>query len=169
MSDDGVDYRKMVAMDDSEISMFLEKSMSGVLALTKDGRPYSFPVCFAYDDTEEYIYVIFGTHENSKKIEYLEHNPQASLTVYERSPGAEIQSVILSGPMREIEDEARIEKAKKMLLSRHCTAPLYFWAVASEELDFKYYLLDIEEKSGRDSEVSWPSSVKKEIESMLEE
>lgn len=169
MTDDGIDYRDVVAMEEDEIDAFLDEHQSGVLSLSREDEPYGFPVCYAHDPDEDVIYVIFGMHPGSKKVAYVEDNHRASLAVYDRSPGAKVRSAIASGSFHRVEDGERRETARELLLSNHCTAPLYFWGVDSAQLDFEYYRLDIEEKTGRDSEISWPSPVREKIVSMLED
>lgn len=163
-----LDYWDAVNMNDSQIDIFLEEKELGVLALSKEGQPYSFPLCYVHDEDTDTIYFNFGEHEDSKKLEYLEANDRASFTVFDRSGGTHLRSVVIDGTVSEVTDEEELELARELLLRRHCAAPLYFWGVASRDLDFTYYKLDIETKHGRNSELEWPDEVKKQIRSMIE-
>lgn len=166
--DDTIDYWDVVNMDNDEIDIFLEEKQLGVLSLSKENEPYGIPVCYVHDDDTGTIYFNFGAHEDSKKLEFIEANPQASFTVFDRSPGAHLRSVVVKGTLSRVTGEEERKLARELLLRRHCSAPLYFWGVASRDLSFPFYRLDIDEKHGRDSEPEWPDAVQEEIRKMLE-
>lgn len=168
MSEDKIDYWDVINMDEDQIDIFLEEKTLGVLSLSKDDQPYGIPLCYVHDEDTDTIYFNFGEHEHSRKLEYIDANPRASFTVYDRSPGAHLRSVIVEGTVTEVTDEEERDLARELLLRRHCSAPLYFWGVASKDLSFPFYKLEIEEKYGRDSELEWPDAVKDRIRSMLE-
>jgi nitroimidazol reductase NimA-like FMN-containing flavoprotein (pyridoxamine 5'-phosphate oxidase superfamily) len=91
-------------MDDDEIDRTLREVGYGTLALTRDDDAYGVPVSFGYDGDRVFLY-LFKFGEESKKLGYSEPTQRASLTVIDVESRTEWRSVIVTGTLREVDDD----------------------------------------------------------------
>ena len=81
-------------LERAEIEAFLRQGFWGVLALAADDEPYGVPIIYGYDDDGTF-YIANGP---GKKLEMLQKNPAATLTVVEvEDYGKKWRSVIVYG------------------------------------------------------------------------
>lgn len=91
-------------MDDHEIDQTLKEIGYGTMALTRDDEAYGVPVSFGYDGDRLFLY-LFQFGRESKKLGYSEHTHRASLTVLDVESRTEWRSVIVTGTLREVDDD----------------------------------------------------------------
>ncbi|WP_027407176.1 pyridoxamine 5'-phosphate oxidase family protein [Anaerovibrio sp. RM50] len=117
--------RKNQQLSADECISILEKSTSGVLAVSgDDDYPYAVPLSFAYADNKLYFHVAKSGH----KLDALHRNPKASFCVIDQDNivPAEyttyFRSVIAFGTVRIVEDNTALEKrlALDMLADKYC-------------------------------------------------
>lgn len=93
------------AMGQHEITEFLTEQATGVLALSEDRRAYGIPMSFAYDEENERAIMDLGFADDSKKRRFLETTDEACLTVYEWNSPHDWRSVVVTGPMRPVDED----------------------------------------------------------------
>ena len=117
--------RKKQQLSADECISILEKSTSGVLAVSGDNNyPYAVPLSFAYADNKLYFHVAKSGH----KLDALRKTPKASFCVIDQDNivPAEyttyFRSVIAFGTVRIVEDNTAPEKrlALDMLADKYC-------------------------------------------------
>ncbi|ORT99372.1 Pyridoxamine 5'-phosphate oxidase-related, FMN-binding protein [Anaerovibrio sp. JC8] len=117
--------RKNQQLSADECISILEKSTSGVLAVSgDDDYPYAVPLSFAYVDNKLYFHVAKSGH----KLDALRKNPKASFCVINQDNivPAEyttyFRSVIAFGTVRIVEDNTAPEKrlALDILADKYC-------------------------------------------------
>lgn len=95
-----------IAMSSDEISDFLGESGHGVLSLAREDDAYSVPISFGYDGERLFLSLIqFG--DDSEKLEYIESDGQASLTVYDVETRFDWWSITVRGSLHEVSDDER--------------------------------------------------------------
>jgi len=95
------DYTYTEGMTDRETEERLREANTGVLALARDGDAYAIPVACHYDG--EAVVLRLGDHEGSEKMAYLETTDRASLVLYGYAPPDESWSVVVRGPVVQVE------------------------------------------------------------------
>lgn len=133
-------------MDDEEIEQFLTDQATGVLCLANDRTAYGIPVAFAYEAEGERAVLDLGFAPESKKREFIETTDEVCLTTYEWSQPHDWRSVVMSGPLEELEDDEVDDETEA-----------WFHAVAKDieveerSLELRWYELRVTELSGRTS------------------
>lgn len=92
-------------MDEQEVEQFLREQGVGVLAVSDRDLPYVIPISFGYDGESRlyFIYLLFG--EASKKESLSERVERARFLVYSARSMYEWRSVILTGKLKEVQEE----------------------------------------------------------------
>ncbi len=127
--------------DDTEA--FLTEQASGVLCLADDRRAYGVPVAFAYDAGGERAVLDLGFAPGSKKREFIETTDEVCLTAYEWSATRDWKSVVMTGTLAELDDDAVDDETEA-----------WFHTVATDidaeerDLTLQWYELRVEELSG---------------------
>ena len=93
-------------MGANETEEFLTEQATGVLCLSNERRAYGIPTSFAYDDADERAIMDLGFAEESKKREFIETTDEVCLTVYEWEGPHEWTSVIVTGSLERLSEEA---------------------------------------------------------------
>lgn len=93
------------SMGQHEITTFLTEQATGVLALSRERRAYGIPMSFAWDEESEHAIMDFGFAEGSKKREFIETTDEACLTVYEWTSPTEWRSVVVTGPLQQLDED----------------------------------------------------------------
>lgn len=141
----------MQTLTAADITAVLNNNWLGTLALVDGDRPYAIPMSFGYDDASSQLVMNWGQGEEGRKIEIIETNPNASLTIFEHDTGPPsiYRSVVLSGQIRKIPDD-RVEAAMRILANNaEIVDDFDTWGVPLEEVEFVWTELDIEHASGR--------------------
>ncbi|WP_101296368.1 pyridoxamine 5'-phosphate oxidase family protein [Halegenticoccus soli] len=94
-------------MNEREAKAFLRERGTGVLSLADDGVAYGVPISFGYDGDSRLYFAFVGFGERSKKSELSERTERASFVVYEANTPDDWRSVIVEGPIAEVERSDR--------------------------------------------------------------
>lgn len=137
-------------LDDHEINRALKEIGYGTLALTRDGEAYGVPVSFGYDGDRLFLY-LFQFGEESKKLGYSEHTQRASLTILDIESRDEWRSVIVTGTLREVDDD-EVEHVEAVI-DDNAWFPTFF-PPDSPVTGVQWTELQIEESTGRKGEGS---------------
>lgn len=132
-------------MDDDGIDRTLREVGYGTLALTRDDEAYGVPVSFGYDGDRLFLY-LFQFGEESKKLGYSEPTKRASLTVIDVESRTEWRSVIVTGTLREVDDD-EIEHVEAVI-DDNAWFPTFF-PPDSPVTGVQWTELQIEEATGR--------------------
>ena len=133
-----------------EVAEVLARNGIGVLALYDGTRPYAIPMSFGYDGSEAVFAVQFGSGESSRKRDCLDVSTEASFTVYEEPEQGRWRSVVLSGELVEVPDEATDEAFAALATNAEFAPDTSVWGVPLEEVTFTLYRLDIDDCEGRE-------------------
>ncbi len=142
----------MQTLSKAEITGVLNNNWLGTLSLVDGNTPYAIPMSYGYDDISSQLVMNWGQGEDGRKIEILETNPNASLTIFEHETGSSniYRSVVLSGQIRKIHDD-QVESAMRILANTaEIVNDFETWGVPIEEVDFLWTELDIEHATGRE-------------------
>lgn len=131
----------------SEIDAVIEREGVGVLALSDDDVPYSLPMSYGYDRAGERFYMMFGG--DGRKTDYVNANDVASLTIVEREDYV-WRSVLVRGTIDRVTGGE--ERQAFAALATTATFPndLQVWGERLEDTNLVLYVLDVEERSGRE-------------------
>jgi nitroimidazol reductase NimA-like FMN-containing flavoprotein (pyridoxamine 5'-phosphate oxidase superfamily) len=141
----------MQELTDEVIGAVLERNGIGVLALHGSTYPYQIPMCYGYVADDDRLVVQLTTPDGSRKMECLDANRTASLTVYEETdPGNRWQSVVVRGTLTE-GSYADAERAFAALARNTQSVPNPIsWADPTTRTELMPCEFDIEERSGRE-------------------
>lgn len=142
----------MQRLNEPEINAVLNNNWLGTLSLVDGDKPYGIPMTYGYDADSSQLVMNWGRGNEGRKIEIIESNPNASLTVFEHEDGPPsiYRSVVLTGHIRKIPDD-EVEAAMRILAnSAEIVIDFETWGVPIEEVDFLWTELDIEHASGRE-------------------
>ena len=104
MTVDELEKYGLEAMDDAEISSFLDAQSTGVLGLPTDDVPYMLPLSYVFDGESLYFTYLLG--ESSRKRELTDRAPRARFLVYDVETTFTWESVMLTGELSVVpEDE----------------------------------------------------------------
>ncbi|WIV65810.1 pyridoxamine 5'-phosphate oxidase family protein [Natrialbaceae archaeon AArc-T1-2] len=79
---------------------------TGVLSLASGDEAYAVPISFGYAGETETVYVSFlGYSADSEKVAFAEDTSRASLVTYDVRGKFDWTSVVVRGPIREIDDD----------------------------------------------------------------
>jgi nitroimidazol reductase NimA-like FMN-containing flavoprotein (pyridoxamine 5'-phosphate oxidase superfamily) len=85
---------------------FLHEQGTGVLSLADGGEAYGIPISYGYDEAVDRVYFVFlRPGERSKKEAFAERTDRASLLVHTVDSPGEWRSVVVAGPIHELDDE----------------------------------------------------------------
>jgi len=143
-----------VEMTDGELSEFLHEQGTGVLALAGNGVAYAVPVSIGYDGEGERCLLDLGFGPQSKKREFIEATDTACLTVYDRRSVTDWRSVVLTGTLRRLTGDVEagdedVLDAASLFHTYAKTATASRFDEPLQGIDFEWYELRIEERSGR--------------------
>jgi nitroimidazol reductase NimA-like FMN-containing flavoprotein (pyridoxamine 5'-phosphate oxidase superfamily) len=102
---ENIEYTLTHGMDEATVAARLGEQGTGVLALSRDGDAYAFPVAY-YRDGDS-LFFRLGEASDSEKREYLDATEQATLVVYEADPTPEAReldswSILARGRLRAV-------------------------------------------------------------------
>ena len=134
------------AMDALEIGEFLAGQGTGVLALTRSGSVYAFPVSFAYHEDGQALYFRLGYGPDSQKRAYVEDADEASFVVYDRTDQG-WKSVLAEGQLEPVSDSRLDTSVEEAVYGLH----IPYFQIHREptaELEFSVVRLDADKLSG---------------------
>lgn len=139
------------SVSEEEIDSILGRHETGVLALARDGEPYSIPVSYGYDPDRGRFYFRLVSAPESEKRRFLASTPQARLVIYEEDDPV-YRSVVAVGPLEEISrDDLTVEHVEQYGAAKR---PLFeLWGESCRDLDINLYQLEPEEISGRRTKI----------------
>jgi nitroimidazol reductase NimA-like FMN-containing flavoprotein (pyridoxamine 5'-phosphate oxidase superfamily) len=96
-----------------------------VLATDAGGKPYCSLMAYVTDQACEEIYMV--THRETKKYQNLVENPAVSLLIdsRENAPRRRVAALTVEGSFQLIEDKAKEDRVRQMLLEAHPTWPIF--------------------------------------------
>ncbi len=142
---DRIEFRYTVGMDDVSVERYLEREETGVLGLAADGDAYAIPVAYHYADGS--LYVRLADAGSSTKMDYIERTETACLTCYDVDDTGDSWSVLVTGPMRKL-DEAEQAAFDKTTVNESFL-DLRVFDEDVEAIDLELYELEIESVTGR--------------------
>lgn len=92
-------------MDEAESRAFLREQGHGVLSLADGGEAYGLPVSYGYDEDQGLFLYLLEFGSGGKKFDYIEETERACLTVYAVESPTEWRSVVVTGKLREFDEE----------------------------------------------------------------
>jgi nitroimidazol reductase NimA-like FMN-containing flavoprotein (pyridoxamine 5'-phosphate oxidase superfamily) len=141
----------MRELDGDEIDEVLVRNGIGVLSLIDGDRPYGVPMSFGYSGETLTIAMQFGTGYGGRKMSAVRSSPRACLTVYGRETDSppRWRSVIVSGELREATDDETEQALASLTANAEFASETTVWGIPIEEVKFRLFVLDIEERTGR--------------------
>jgi len=135
-------------MTDEEMVETLADVGYGTLSLSEEAGPYAVPVSFGYDGDAAYTYLLrFG--EESRKIDAAERTERACLTVFEVESRFDWRSVVVTGPLEEVDD---VEHAEEVMEDNAWHPSLFASAATEPMTEVRRVRLRIDEATGRKGE-----------------
>lgn len=140
-------------MSDDELTDFLARQETGVLALSTGDTPYAIPVSYGYDRSRG-IYLRLVSEPESEKRGVLEDGRPARLVVYSAIEGG-YESAIVDGILVAVaSDELTVADIEHY---GDANRPLFeMWGADEPDLDIDLYILESTELSGRRVTVTRP-------------
>ena len=135
------------AMGADAVDEFLARRETGVLALARDGEPYSIPISYGYDVGERTFYLRLVSTPDSEKRSFLAEAPPCRLVIHEEDEPV-YRSVVARGQLEAI-DPSELSPDR---IAQYGTAqrPLFeVWTEAKADLDIELFVLDPDEIGGR--------------------
>jgi len=136
-----------VEMSDAEVGAFLDQRGDGVLAFGGEFG-YALPMSFGYDPAANRCVFQFVFGPESEKRAHIEADRDVTLVSYEWDRPLDWRSVVVSGPLRPVEDVETVA-ASEVFAPRATAIPLSGFGRPVDELEPEWYELDIAEMSGR--------------------
>lgn len=137
-----IEFVYTFGMDGAEIERRLRENATGVLSLARDGTAYAVPVGYHYDG--ERLVLRLARTGDDRKLAFLESTDRASFLVYEVEPPDSSWSVLVSGELRELDDEAfDAATVNEEFL------PLRVFDEPIDEIELSFHELVIDEVVGR--------------------
>ena len=140
---DDTAYDYTIGMNEDEIDERMREGSIGVLSLADGGNSYAIPVAYYYDGKS--VYIRLGIHSDSTKAEMLQTTDTACFLLYDAEPIEESWSVIVTGPIRRIDDPSQFSDA----VINSLFVPLRVFGERIEDLDQTIFELEIESITGR--------------------
>lgn len=132
-------------MAEDEVDRFLRAHGTGTLSLARGDHAYGVPISFGYDgDACYFVFLTLGPE--SKKAAFAETSAETTLTVVETSGQFDWASVIVTGPIAEL--DADEWDAARDALADNAWHPSLF-SEASPQGDVAGYRLDLDHVSGQ--------------------
>jgi len=127
---------------------FFASQGHGVLSLAKDNDGYGIPVSYGYDLESERCILQFVTESESQKQQFLETSDTVTLTVYEYGSDGTWQSVVATGSLQSLSNDAVANWAAAIFFTQASNIET---ASRREDSDTKveWYEYDIETLTGR--------------------
>lgn len=142
---DPTNFVYTVGMTDSEVTDVLERRTSGVLSFAVDDDAYAIPISYHYADGS--VYFRFGNdRDEAGKVAAAETTGDACFVLYEEDD-EDSWSVILSGPLRRVDDPAARGFDETTMRERF--GPIRVFDEAVEEIRVELYELDARRTVGR--------------------
>lgn len=138
-----------IELDREAVDAFLREQGTGTLSLTNGSDAYGVPISFGFDGADSIYFVFLRIGERSRKEAFAESTERACLTVYDVTSKHAWTSVVVSGPIRRIEDDEwpTLEAA----IGDNAWYPSLF-SEAEPMQDIQGWELQIEERTGQHSE-----------------
>jgi hypothetical protein len=135
-------------MDETERESFLGSGGTGVISFSTDddAAPYSVPVSYGYDATDQRFYFRLAFETDSTKWETIEDSP-VSFVAYEQVDGS-WQSVVATGQLTEISEPDVGPEALEGLRRVHIPLVEVFER-PTREVQFRFFVLDPDDVTGR--------------------
>jgi hypothetical protein len=96
-------HRMGFDMDEAAVDAFLRERGHGVLSLADGSEAYGIPISFGYDG-ERLFFVFQRPTEESRKEQFAGTTETATLTAYDVGGKHDWRSVVVSGPIRRIDE-----------------------------------------------------------------
>jgi hypothetical protein len=146
MTTSDIDRLEGNRMPDADVDQFLTETGVGVLSLARDGEAYGIPVSFGYDADAGRIYFVFvGFGEESQKEEFAAATTRASLLAYEVEGTDKWRSVVVDGPLAEVDDDEWQHASET--IGENAWYPSLF-READPMRGLRVFALDVDSKSG---------------------
>ncbi len=134
------------AMDSIEISEFLQRQATGVLALAKESDAYAVPVSFFYHAEQQCVYLRLGDAPGSQKRRYADATDHATLVVYDDTDEG-WKSVVIEGHLVETSEntlDAALEEHGEQLDIPY----VRIFDRPTDEIEFRTVRVDITSMKG---------------------
>lgn len=135
-------------MDDLEIENFLKERGLGVLGFAAEGESYTIPIAFAYDDADERCIFRFVMTEDSRKRHFISQTEVASLTAYDWQTKNDWKSVVVRGPISQLDDDD-LGHAAALFSDVGEEAALEVFNKPISEYETQWYEIEVTEVTGR--------------------
>ncbi|MFB6129987.1 MAG: pyridoxamine 5'-phosphate oxidase family protein [Salinigranum sp.] len=136
-------------MPESEVADFLEEVGVGTLAFGTEDGGYAIPMSFGYDRYRDRCVFQFAFEEDSQKRSYVDRGNPVSLSIYEWEDVDDWRSVVVRGTLHPVEEEEEVPQSAGVFASFARIASPEVFRHPLEEIDFEWYELRIERKTGR--------------------
>ncbi|NHN49195.1 pyridoxamine 5'-phosphate oxidase family protein [Halostella sp. JP-L12] len=136
------------ALSAEEIDGFLRERGLGVLGFATGSEAYTIPIAFAYDGDSNRCFFRFIMGSDSLKRSFVSETDVASLTVYEWKTKNQWKSVVMRGPIREVEN-ADLDVAATLFSAIGEEAALEVFNDSLSEYETVWYELEASEITGR--------------------
>ena len=140
-----IEFTYTGGMDQDTVEAYLDDHRFGVLSLARDGEAYGIPVAYHWRDGS--LLLRLGEHEGSKKVVFIESTDTASFVLYGADPPEESWSILITGPIEPLPDEAA-ESLDEATINR-LFVPLRVFDEPIEDIETGLYRLTIDEITGR--------------------
>lgn len=137
-------------MTDEEARTLLASQEHGVLALADGSRGYGIPISYTYDEANNRIVVGFVDTPESKREEFAATTTEATFSVYTHEDVDSWQSVIVTGPINQVEAAAdAFEVPDVFYRERSDAGQSEEHMVNLDEFGRTWYEIQIDDLSGR--------------------
>lgn len=141
------EVRSIMSMSDEEVNELMRRSGAGVVALADENDAYAVPMSFGYDADEGAVYMMMAFAPESKKRRWIRNTETASFVVYEFDGDDEARSVVVTGRIEEVSDDA--ERGYAALTDNADFTVMHESGTLPEDADYSVHRLKADELSGR--------------------
>lgn len=137
-----------VVMDDDETADFLEAQGIGTLSMGDETGGYGIPMSFGYDRVEDRCILQLSFGEDSLKDRFIKEENTVTLSTYDWNSITDWRSVVIRGSLEELPPEDSGPAGGVFAAFSKIASPEVFRQPLGE-LDFRWYVLTIEDVHGR--------------------
>lgn len=145
MDADHIDFTYTTGLDPEEIDRRIEETEAGVLSLADGDEAYAVPL--SHYHAGDHLVFRLGEDDDSRKVDFIEATGTACYVLFEFDPPNDSWSVLITGPIRAVEDPAAAG-FDIAAINRRFTS-LRVFDEALDELELSLYALEIERVTGR--------------------
>ncbi len=132
----------------TEAVNFLARQGHGVLSLARENDGYGFPISVAYDAEQSRCIVHLAMADGSRKEAFVEASRTVTITSYDFDEDDQWQSVVVTGSLRPLSDEAVAKRAAAVFFSQAADADASVRR-SSTGPETRWYALEIDDVGGR--------------------